>query len=127
MKKIRAIGYKQTFDINEWGLFGKLLKKQPGWLIRGVHYFYVDENADPDCVYRSRYGVRENSDVVQGWGDWHSHSDNVSIANCDCSNVKSEVVELPVSSVPSAEMLYQDMAGDQFKEWFHSGCGNKED
>jgi len=121
MKRIRAIGYKQTFDVNDYGLFGKLLKHETGWTIRGVHYFYIDEDENIDAVYSTRYKARDDS-VVHGWGDWYLTSDNVSLMMSDnCfQNIKTDIVEIDLKTIPTMSQLWNDMDGEQFKEWFYT-------
>jgi len=120
-KKIRCIGYKQTFNINRFGLFGKLIKQDTGWVTRGFHYFYIDENDNIEDAYLSRYRTA-NDYVIVGWGDWYESSDNVNIMMSDgCfSNIKFEIIELDLKTIPSVKTLFKDMDGEQFKEWLKS-------
>lgn len=123
MKKLRCIGYKQTFDVYpfRFKFLRKLFKPTSGWVVRGLHYFYVEEDADIEEVYLGRYNVKKNS-VTTGWGNWGRWSDNVSVIMPEgcLANIKVSIVEYGVLETPTMEELWKDMSADDFKSWFHN-------
>lgn len=125
MKKIRKIGYKQTFDIDKFNWIGKRVGQEKAWIIRGVHYFYADKDEDKESVYGKIYQPKQK--VVSGVLGCYNKSENIDLIKLielgeKCiHNVEISIIEIDYESAKTtAEHLYRDMESTQFKEWWNS-------
>ena len=125
MKIIRVIGYKQTFDVDKFNWIGKCVGQEKAWVIRGVHYFYAEENEDKESVYTKIYQPKQK--IVSGVLSCYDASENIDLLRIaelgeKCiHNVETSIMEIDYESTQTtAEQLYRDMEATQYKEWWHS-------